>query len=244
MIRLKKILLVTLTAVTLLILPACTLGQAAAEATPTAVDLNAVMTSAAATAFVQLTQIAAAATPTEIPPTEAPTQAQGQGPTNTAAPLVQVETLALASTATLAPGETPAAPVITLQPTFTLVAPVVTPIGALCKNSEWTGFETIPDGTVFKPWEKFVKTWKIRNTGTCTWDEGFSFRMYAGANMSGDNSYINAKNQFIAPGDAIDMSIKMYAPGEPGEYISHWKMFDDQGKAFGADVTVVIKVVK
>jgi hypothetical protein len=135
-------------------------------------------------------------------------------------------------------------PGLTAQPSATPVRPAATQSGPLCKDSAWTGYETIPDYTVFKPWEKFYKVWRIQNTGTCTWDEGFAFKLWAGPNMGGDNYYIIKTSQFVKPGDVVDIGIAMFAPGDPGEYISHWIMVDDQGKAFGKDVTVVIKVVK
>jgi hypothetical protein len=247
MVRLRKTLLLALMALLLGALPACAAGQTA-QPTSTAVNLNAVMTSAAATAFVQLTQIAAISTPTTAPtvaPTLASTQALVLVSTNTPASAVETPASLLPTSTLLIGGETPTLqPGVTAQPSFTPVRPVTTPVGPICKNSAWTGYETIPDYTVFKPWEKFYKIWRFQNTGTCTWDDGFAFKMWNGANMGGDNYFIVNKSQFVKPGDVVDIGIKMFAPGEPGEYISHWIMVDDQGKAFGADVTVVIKVVK
>jgi len=114
----------------------------------------------------------------------------------------------------------------------------------VCNNYAYEGDITVPDGTKFKAWEKFEKVWALRNTGTCTWDEGYSFRHFAGPTLAGDNYYIKLKSQFIEPGAGVNMGIKMYAPGDPGQYISHWNMYDDQNRAFGWGVTVVIEVVK
>src|SRR5688572_9051362 len=81
MFDLKKPMLFILTVLLAAVLTACTLGQAA-EPTPTPIDLDAVKTSAAATAYVELTQIAAAAPPTSTE-TPVPSDTPIQTPTNT-----------------------------------------------------------------------------------------------------------------------------------------------------------------
>ncbi len=37
---------------------------------------------------------------------------------------------------------------------------------------------TIPDGAPVTPGQEFVKTWKIKNTGICTWDEGYQAHLF------------------------------------------------------------------
>ncbi len=226
------------------LLGACTIGQAPA-ATPTALDVNAIYTSAAETARAQMTDIASLATAT-LPPTAttAPTEISTQ------APLVQVtisvETTPLNTPDPLVIGASPtlAGLLATITPIPTLGAASGTSTGPICSNYVFEGDITIPDGTQFKAWEKFTKIWALRNTGVCTWDEGYSFRNFAGASLNGDTYTIQSSDQFVAPGEGINIGIKMYAPGEPGQYVSHWTMFDDKNQSFGFGVTVVIEVVK
>jgi hypothetical protein len=148
MFYLKKPMLFTLTTLMLAALSACTIGQAP-EPTPTAIDLDAVKTSAAATAFVELTQIAASIPPTAtptIPPTETPTQAL----TNTLEP--GAPTLTLTATPLVIGGSTDGLP--TPIPSFTPASGGGSTGGTggpVCKNSQWGGDITIPDGTVMKP---------------------------------------------------------------------------------------------
>jgi len=242
MFRPHKLILISLTILMIVALSACTLGQAA-EPTPTTVDVTAVFLAAAQTAQVQLTLVAAAQ-PTitdTLQPSETPTQ------TTTATPGGAIE---LTSTQTLAltPSETPFG--TTAIPSFTPIgpAPVTGPTSAsLCKNAAYDGDITVPDGTVFSPWEKFQKVWSVRNTGTCRWDEGFYFGAISGPPSMGKNQGVyrfRSAKDFIEPGAAVNIAIDMYAPGDPGEYVAHWHMFDDQGQPFGGDFTVVIKVVK
>ncbi|MCS6994563.1 MAG: NBR1-Ig-like domain-containing protein [Anaerolineales bacterium] len=253
--RFSKIIQVFSTLVLFTVLTGCNLAQPA-QPTPTEVDVSIVMTSAAATAFVQLTQIAGMATAT-LPPTAtltptpqatapaAETPAAGGGTTSTPPPLVIGMT------------DTPAQPAQTAQPGLPTPIPSFTPLPAvgggptvaapLCKNSLYIADITVPDYTQFKPWEKFYKVWRMQNTGTCTWDEGFYFAAWAGPPSMGLNLQpwkIKEKHQFVPPGGVVDIGINMYAPGDPGEYVAHWSWYDDNGKPFGQSVTVVIVVVK
>ncbi len=220
-------------------LTGCTLGQAA-EPTPTKVDVSAVMTSAAATAFFQLTEIAGLATPT-LAPTSTPESAGDQG---AATPTATVQLVINITDTPDALGLPTAIPSFTPAPVIGGGATVAAP---LCKNSVFLEDVTVADYTQFKPWDKFYKVWRMQNTGTCTWDEGFYFAAWAGPPSMGANQgvwKIKEAHQFVQPGEVVDIGISMYAPGDPGEYVAHWSWYDDQGKAFGQSVTVVIVVVK
>jgi hypothetical protein len=238
----SKTIQVALILLTVAALSSCSLGQAAASPTATAVDVNAVMTSAAATAFVQLTGIAAQASSTTPPtlastiaPTQAPTQDQALlllTPTDAAGGLPIVE-----STPTLQFG-------LTVVPSLTPFATPGSGTIVTCFNSKYISDVTIPDGTVLKPNEKFTKVWRIQNTGTCNWDQGFGLTLWAGPSMGGSAIYFSGKDKPVVPGGIVDLGIEMRAPPQPGDYVAHWTMIGDQGKTFGADLTVFIKVVK
>lgn len=229
-------------------LSSCSLGQTASP-TPTAVDVNAVMTSAAATAFVQLTEIAGQASPTTPPtvaPTEAPTQAATATPDQALLLLTPTDAasgLPVVATATQAAG---GLPVTTAIPSLT---PFATTVGGgqnttPCFNAKFIADVTIPDGTVMKPYEKFTKIWRIQNTGVCKWDQGFGLTLWAGPDLNGAAIYFSNNDAKIEPGAILDMAIEMRAPAQPGDYVAHWTMIDDQGKTFGGDLVVFIKVVK
>lgn len=241
MFYLKKTMSLALTISTFAVLTACNLGQAA-EPTPTNVDIDAVKTSAAATAHVELTQIAASIPPTSTE-TVTPTETSTLAPTNTG------EAGSLSAT------ETPTSLVIDGLSTVTAIPSLtLAPVGGgstggasgpTCKNAAFNGDITIPDGTVFKPWEKFTKAWSVKNTGTCTWDEGFYFAGWAGPpSMTAHPYKIQYAKDFVPGGSSVNIYIAMYAPGDPGQYVAHWAMYDDNGRQFGGDFTVVIKVVK
>jgi hypothetical protein len=98
---------------------------------------------------------------------------------------------------------------------------------------------------VLQPYEKFQKIWRIQNTGTCAWDQGFGFVFaYGDTDMGGQPQYFSKIDQPVGPGGIVDFAVNLRAPTKPGDYYGHWSMISDSGKLFGQAVMVYIKVVK
>ena len=118
-------------------------------------------------------------------------------------------------------------------------------LGDSCNNAAYEGDVTVPDGTVFKPGVDFVKTWAVRNTGTCTWDEGYEFVFIAGDDALDpvNFKFKNAKD-FVSGGAAINLSVNLTAPLAPGKYSGTWRMRTDRGYYFGDLFSVYIEVKK
>lgn len=185
---------------------ACGLFLAAcgANATPTepAPDVAAIRTSAASTVFAQFTLTAAVFTPTLPPP-----------PTETTAP---------ESTATATATEAVVAQVTNAQGTTI----------AICDKYSWditTVDVNIPDNTTMSPGQDFTKTWKIKNTGSCTWGEGYRLVYSYGERMSGEAQPLSGA---ILPGQEVDVSVNFTAPDGAGTYFSSWTMQNAAGTPF------------
>jgi len=209
---------------------------------PTA-DINAINTAAVSTALAQLsaqfTQTAAAAPSATLLPTNTP---------------VSLPTFALptASNATANPG---ALPTVSFNTTpvagITQLAPPAPPAGATsslgdaCNNSVFEADLTVPDGTIFKPGEDFTKVWQFKNTGNCTWDDGYSLVFIAGDRKIDPVNYdITITADFISPGESAEFDIKLTAPLAEGLYEGHWRMRDDHGFYFGTILSVYFEVRK
>jgi hypothetical protein len=218
-----------------LILAGCNVGQS----TEPTLDVNAVNTSIVGTTVAQLsiqfTQTAAA-----LP---SPTSA----PTNTSAPL---PTAALPTAGSITPAIAGTLPTISFNasplPGFTPIASpalVTTATGVLCDNNVFEGDVTIPDGSILKPGQDFQKVWAIRNTGTCTWDEGYKLVFYAGDRAIDPYDFEFKKaSDFVSPGEGINIGIRLTAPLAEGSYQGHWKMQNDQGQWFGTFLSVYFEV--
>ena len=93
---------------------------------------------------------------------------------------------------------------------------------------------TVLDGTTFSPGEAFTKSWRLRNSGTTTWDESYRIVFASGSQMNGPSEQTLPIR--VAPGDSIDIYVDLIAPNEPGEYTGQWMLKNASGDPFGIGV--------
>jgi hypothetical protein len=140
---------------------------------------------------------------------------------------------------TNAPTGTPtAAPSGTPEATNTAPATAVATAGS-CTGLAFVADVTIPDNTTMTPGQQFTKTWRVRNTGSCAWQAGFSLRFIGGEAMGGSSASLG---NAVQPGNTADISVAMTAPTTPGTYRGNWRMTNATGSYFGDEVYVLIIV--
>lgn len=150
----------------------------------------------------------APATPTAVPssPTTAPTPAP-----------------------TTAPGGAPATPT-TAAPASPTTAPTGT---AACTDSaSFVADVTISDYSHFSPRETFTKTWRVKNTGTCTWTAEYKAIYASGSNLGAPLSIPLSET---APGATLDISADMAAPGSDGKYQTFYELTNTAGTPMPID---------
>jgi len=91
--------------------------------------------------------------------------------------------------------------------------------------------ETIPDGTIMQPGETFWKTWRLRNSGTCTWNSAYKIVYWSGDVMGGLLEYDFP--EVVAPGEEVDITLFLKAPASNGNVTSYWKLQSEWGGQFG-----------
>ena len=175
----------------------------------------------------------------------APASSTGAGASNTAAAqtVFAAQTAAVLPASTALPSFTPV-PLIspTLTPTAIPTSPVsnpVVPVSSPCDDALFVSDVTIPDGTVIVPGGGFTKTWSIQNTGTCDWSTAYALAFLSGSPMDGVTTKLSAS---VAAGDAVNISVGMYAPLTAGTYTGYWRMQDAVGTFFGEAIYVKIVV--
>ena len=107
----------------------------------------------------------------------------------------------------------------TLEPTSVHV-----PTSSACVDSAaFVADVTIPDNTILSSNNAFIKTWRLRNNGSCTWDSNYLVAYISGATMSQQPGYwIVKQGQTVAPGQTVDISVGMTSPVDNGNYVSYW----------------------
>jgi hypothetical protein len=194
----------------ILALTACNLPRP----TATGEDPGLIHTIAAMTVEAQLTLDAAIEQPGD-PGNQQPEPGQPEAPTAT-----------LTSTNTPLPTNTPA-PVWTNTP-----VPTATKTPIPCDHITWGKDITIPDGTELVPGETFTKTWRLNNTGSCTWTSGYSLVFDSGDRMGAPDD-LKLTSDTVAPGQEYDVSVVLTAPDEPGDYRGNFKLRNPSGAIFG-----------
>lgn len=109
-----------------------------------------------------------------------------------------------------------------------------------CDVAQFVSDVTVPDGEDHAPDTTFVKTWKLRNAGTCSWSNSYSVVFVSGNSMGGPAS--QNLTETIAPGTTVDVSVNLTAPHEPGSYTGYWTLKNATGQTFGDSFYVQIDV--
>lgn len=116
--------------------------------------------------------------------------------------------------------------------------PAATP--AACKpGAVFVTDVTIPDNTTVVAGTKLVKTWRIRNTGQCAWDNNYQLAFIDGEIMGAPVTVTVAPTARDA---SVDISVPFIAPQTSGTYTSTWRMNSPDGVQFGNRVYMLIKV--
>jgi hypothetical protein len=184
---------------------------APAPAAPTP-DAALIQTSAAQTVIANFTLTAAALTPSALPPvTDTPTEEP------------QTTGTAVTDTPTLLPGGVTATPIL---------------CDALIYDDA-TVDVNVPDNTEMQLGQDFVKTWRVKNNGSCTWGAGYKLIFSYGVQMSGQAQPFTS---VVAPGQEVEISVNFKAPTKAGVYVSGWQMANASGVPFPRPVYVKIVV--
>lgn len=217
MTRLIKPIWIT-SAVLILILSACG-GNAS---TPDTAAVDAIYTQAAGTVGAKLTQTASMFTHT---------------PAASSTP-IELPTLSITQT-----------PLITNTPEFTatplLINTQAPPTQVSCDNMAYVNDVTIPDNSSVAPGSKFVKTWKIRNNGQCTWSTSYRLIYGWAANwpeiVQAPPARVDIKES-VEPGAEYEVSVTLTAPVKSGVYLAAFRLQNDKGYNFGTILFVQFQV--
>jgi hypothetical protein len=220
-------------------------------------DTNAISTAAFSTAMAQIssgqTQTALAApsaTSTNTPLSLSTFPPAGNGSPAPGGNPAVLPTLSFNTS----PNTTPAAGLTPIGSPVGAIAPAATAaLGDACHNNQFIADVTIPDHTVFiagnpkglRPGDDFKKVWRIKNTGSCKWDEGYTL-VFIGGDKALDpvNFKLQDSHDFVEPGATTDIGVTLTAPSSAGTYQGTWRMQTDNGQFFGTPMTVIIDVKK
>jgi hypothetical protein len=131
---------------------------------------------------------------------------------------------------------TPGGPEATPSPTSETPLPTPTPTptptntvpAGPCDQASFVEDVTYPPNSEVEAGEDFVKTWRVTNTGTCTWDSAYALEYVAGEDMDAPLSVPLA--QTVVPSETADVTVIFTAPTAEGSYTGFWALVNPEGE--------------
>ncbi len=142
-------------------------------------------------------------------------------------PTQTIEVPTATPTETLKPSDTPIPP--TETPTDT---PTATNTPIPCNMAAFIDDVNYPDGSDVITGAEFTKTWRLKNVGTCSWNNTYKIVYVSGDNLNAPST-TKVTNLTINPGESVDVSVKLKAPSSKGTYRSYFKLMAPDGTTFG-----------
>lgn len=135
----------------------------------------------------------------------------------------------------------------TRTPTVTNTPPNTrTPTPIPCDQARFIKDVTVPKGAKFTPGQPFTKTWRLENSGFCTWTPAYAAVFERGDRMGAVDPVFLISN--VLPRQRVDISVAMTAPDTLGKYKGYWLLRNQALAKFGLGAedkpfTVEIEVI-
>ncbi|XP_077662158.1 next to BRCA1 gene 1 protein isoform X4 [Eretmochelys imbricata] len=101
--------------------------------------------------------------------------------------------------------------------------------------------ENLPDGTHIQPGTKFIKHWRMKNTGNVEWNSDTKLKFMWGNLTLGSSEKKDVLVPSLPAGQVGIVSVEFIAPPLEGTYASHWRL-SHKGEQFGPRVWCSIVV--
>lgn len=92
--------------------------------------------------------------------------------------------------------------------------------------------ETVPDGSIFGPGERFAKSWTIRNVGTHIWEGRRLVRMGIAAGPGLITTPAALEIPTVQPGGEVTIEVPCIAQFVQGASLAAFKMADSHGRLY------------
>jgi len=128
-------------------------------------------------------------------------------------------------------------------PVVTAVPRIVAVVAASAPQAKFVSDVTLADGCVVRPGEQLNKTWRVRNSGGDAWPAGTRIGHVGGDAFGGPLHGVEV--QLASPGEAVNVTVPLTMPTQPGRYTSYWRMMTPhpQSSKFGHRFWVTVNVV-
>ena len=105
-------------------------------------------------------------------------------------------------------------------------------------RAQLVGDGSIPPGTVMDVNTSFEKVWRIKNTGTCKWENAQLVFVRGEAMVS--TTTVSVPD--TATGTEAEVTVPMTAPAEAGVHVGEWRLRTASGQDFGPIINLTLYV--
>jgi len=105
------------------------------------------------------------------------------------------------------------------------------PTAIPCDYASFVKDVSYPDNTELAAGTVFTKTWRLQNSGACTWSKEYAVVFTGGDDMDSPSSV--ALPHSVRPGQTVDVSVGLKAPDTIGTYRAEYKLRSDTNQVFG-----------
>jgi hypothetical protein len=112
-----------------------------------------------------------------------------------------------------------------------MIVPTFTSKPSVCDSVQFVRDVSVEDNSPLVPGTTFVKTWRLKNTGSCTWNQDYDLVFVSGDAM-GANLLVPLPKT-VEPNQTIDLSVTLNAPNKAGTYRGDWMLSNASGTRFG-----------
>jgi len=98
---------------------------------------------------------------------------------------------------------------------------------------------TVGEGEAIPPNTRFIKTWRVANSGAERWPSNCSLRFVNGDRLQDrDEIYVSS----LASGEQTNISVDITSPSVPRIIRSQWRLFTSAGVPFGDPIWLIASV--
>jgi len=87
---------------------------------------------------------------------------------------------------------------------------------------------TVSDGSMWRPGQRVLKTWALKNVGNVYWPRGTKL-VFVNGTVKPTEDEEQPLVPLAAPGETVDVSVKVQIPDKPGRYTGYYRL------SYGAD---------
>jgi next-to-BRCA1 protein 1 len=100
---------------------------------------------------------------------------------------------------------------------------------------------TVPDGSALRPGQRVLKTWSMKNSGKVYWPRDTKL-VFVGGQLSPIESEEQPLIPLAAPGEVVDVSVRLQMPDKPGRYTGYYRLSYGEGARFGNRIWIDVLV--